>query len=111
MKTAKEVDKEINELIRSINKDLKENEVKSIKREVAFLRQCYRYLETCPRQEFIKSQLEEVQRRIDLIPSHFEAWKTGKVLTKYKDPYSAYQNEMRLPDLKAQVKTLTYLLN
>jgi hypothetical protein len=111
MKTIKEIDTQIDSLIRSINKDSKENEVKSIKRDVVFLRSCKRYLETCPREAFIKSQLEEVQRRIELIPTHYSAWQTGKVLTKYSDPYRAYCNEMRLPDMNAQVKTLEFLLN
>lgn len=111
MKTVQQIEEEITEIIRSIKKDSKEAEVKKAERDVIFLRQCKRYIETSPREEFIKSQREEIQRRIDLIPTHFEAWKTGRALSKYKDPYKAYCTEMKLSDMKAQIKTLDYLLS
>ena len=63
------------------------------------------------REEYLKNQKEEIQRRIDLIPTHFEAWKTGRSLSKYKDVYRTYCTEMKLSDMKAQIKTIDYLLS
>ena|SRR5664279_490468 len=111
MKTVKEIDQEISDILKSLKKDSKEGEVKKAKRDVAFLRQIRLYLITDPREEFIKSELNEVQRKIDLIPTHYEGWKVGKTLTKYKDPYAIYCNEMHLPDLRAQIKTLEFILS
>ncbi len=111
MKTVKEIDEMIDNAVRSIKKDSTKQEVDSVKKELVFLRQCKRYLETGPRQEFVESQRNEVQRKIDLIPSHFEDWKTGKVLTKYKNPYNSFCVEMNISGLNAQLKTLNFLLS
>jgi len=111
MKTIKEVQKEIDELIKSITKDSLRNEVESIKRKIVFLRQCKLYLESEPREDFVKSEIAKIEERIKLIPTHYEAWKVGRNLTKYSDPYKTYSNEMNLPGLKASLKYLNYLLH
>ena len=111
MKTVESVTQEINDALKSITKDSGKAEVDAVKRDVAFLRQCKRYLESSPRKEFIEAQKVEIERRIELIPSHYKEWQFGKVLTKYKDPYRAYQTEMNYSGLKAQLKTLNYLLS
>ena len=111
MKTVESVTQEINEALKSITKDSGKTEVDAVKRDVVFLRQCKRYLESSPRKEFIESQKAEIERRISLIPTHFEAWKTGRVLSKYNDPYKSYCTEMNLSGLKSQLKTLDYLLS
>ena len=111
MKTVESVTQEINDTLKSITKDSGKAEVDAVKRDVAFLRQCKRYLESSPRKEFIEAQKAEIERRIELIPTHYEAWKFGKVLTKYNDPYKAYQTEMNYSGLKTQLKTLDYLLS
>ncbi len=111
MKTVTEINQEINDIVRSINKNSSDKEVKNAKARVSFLRFCLKYVETNPREEFVKSQLDDVRRRIKLLPTHFAGWQTGRVLTKYKDPYASYCSEMGLSDMKAQVKTLEYLLS
>ena len=111
MKTLNEVTQELDDLLKSIKKDSSEREIKSAKSRAQFLRMCIKYLETCPREEFIRKQLNEAKHRVELIPTHFESWKTGKVLTQFKDPYAAYCTQMGLSTLKIQVVTLEYLLN
>ena len=111
MKTIESVTQEINEALKSITKDSGKAEVEAVKRDVAFLRQCKLYLDSSPRQEFIQKQRDEIQRRINLIPSHYKEWQYGRVLTKYKDPYKTYQAEMNYSGLKVQLKTLDYLLS
>ena len=110
MKTVSEINQEINDITRSLNKDSSEKEVKSAKARVTFLRMCLRYVETSPREESLKSQLAEINRRIELLPTHYEGWKTGKVLTAYKDPYKTYCSQMELSSMNAQIETLQYIL-
>lgn len=111
MKTASDVIQELDSLVRSINRDSSEKEIKSAQGRAVFLRMCLRYLETSPRECYIQSELGNIKRRIELLPTHFSGWQTGKVLTRYKDPYASYCSEMGLSDMKAQVKTLEYLLS
>lgn len=111
MKTVNEITKEIDEAVRSINKNSLKAELDAVKKRVVFLRECEMYLESGPREEFILQQKSEVERRIELLPTHFEGWKTGKVLTKYKDPYASYCSEMGLSNMKAQIKTLNFILS
>lgn len=111
MKTATEITKEIDKITRSINKNSPKSEVDSAKRKIVFLREIKLYLDTNPSEECVKQQKEEVQRRIELLPTHFEGWKTGRVLTKYKDPYASYCSEMGLQTMNAQIKTLNFILS
>ena len=111
MKTVKEIDQEINDLIKEVKRDSTKNEVEAIKRKVAFLRQCKLYMESEPREDFIKSEKQKIEKRIELIPSHYKDWQVGRNLTKYADPYKSYLNEMGLTNLNASLKTLNYLLD
>jgi len=76
---------------------------------LVFLRQCKIYLETEPRPEFIVSEIATVTRNLELIPTHYEAWQVGKVLSKYNDPYNSFLAEMNFSNLKTQLKTLKFL--
>jgi predicted nuclease with TOPRIM domain len=111
MKTAQEVEKEINDIIKSIKKESTKVEVGRAKREVEFLRQIKRYLETEPREEFIKEEVITIQSRLENINRNFEAWKVGRSLTQYKDPYSAYLTACGVNGMKAQLKTLQFILS
>jgi hypothetical protein len=111
MKTIKEIKQELDDQINSVKKDTTKSELEATKRRVSFLRQCLRYIETCPREEFIKEQRTQVQKRIDLLPTHYQDWQVGKVITKYKDPYKAFTSEMGLSSMQATLKTLDYLLS
>jgi hypothetical protein len=111
MKTVKEIDKEINDITKSLKKDSVKAEVDKAKRDIVFLRQIKFYLETEPREDFVKEQLKSVQIRIENIMSHYEAWTVGKTLTKFSDPKKVYLNEMGLPTLNSQEKTLKYILD
>lgn len=111
MKTAEQVKEEIDSAIKSIKRDSTEAEIKAVKKDLVFLRMIKMYLDTNPREEFVKAQKDELQRRIDLLPTHYEGWQTGKVLTKYKDPYRSYCAEMGLAGMKQKIKTLDFILN
>ena len=68
------------------------------------------YLETNPRPEFVQKELETVLLRIGRMDAGYIDWSAGRQLTAYKDPKKAYTNEMGLPQLKEQMKTLKYIL-
>jgi hypothetical protein len=79
-------------------------------KQLIFLKHIKRYLETNPRPEFVQKQLEDVVFRIGHIDDQYLIWQAGRQLTTYKDPKKAYTNEMGLPILKEQLKTLKYIL-
>lgn len=59
MKTIKEVEKEINDITKSLNKNSSKSEVESAKRQIRSLREIKLYLESSPRLEYIKQQRDE----------------------------------------------------
>ena len=109
MKTIKEIEREINAEIKSVTKETTKSEASAVKRRLVFLRQCKIYLEAEPRPEFIASEIAATKRKLDLIPTHYEAWQVGKVLSKYNDPYNSFLTEMNYSNLKTQLKTLRFL--
>jgi hypothetical protein len=111
MKTVEEIEKEISDTIESIKKESTKAEIGRAKRDIEFLRQIKRYLETNPREEFVKQEIIVVQTRIENINRNFEAWKIGRSLTQYKDPYSAYLTACGIQGMKASLKTLQFILS
>jgi len=110
MKTIKEIDLEIAELVKSAEKEEYKKRLR-ISSKVAFLRQCKLYLESDPRLEFIQQQKDETLKKMKSIESNFDAWKVGRCLSTYKDTYAAYLSQMGMDNLKSQLRTLNYLLD
>ena len=111
MKTIIEIEKEISDVIKSLGEHPTENEVRKVTRDVLFLRQIKYYLESEPREDFIKSKKSKIEERIKKIPNGYKDWQIGRNMTKYTDPYKSYLNEMGLPELNSKLKTLNYLLS
>lgn len=110
MKTIKEIDQEISDALKSINKDSTKNEVAKVKRDITFLQQIKLYLETNPRSKFIQSQIELVQKRIEKMDDDYYSWTVGRNLSKYANPKDEFHNQMGLSIMKAQIKALKYIL-
>jgi len=116
MKTINDINKEIEEahklLVESSRIDTKKakNICKRLNKQLRFLKFIKTYLETNPRPEFVQKELESVVLRIGRIDGGYMIWAAGRALTAYKDPKKAYTNEMGLPQLKEQMKTLKYIL-
>jgi len=111
MKTISDLKEKIGDCVGSINKYSTKQEITAATNRMKFLNMCLLYIESNSRKEFIESQLSEIESRIENIGSHYEEWKVGRNLTKYRDPYKAYLSEMNLSHFKAQLKTLKFILD
>jgi len=109
MKTVAEIDKEITDLIKLVEKKDRKEQLK-VQNKISFLRKAKLYLESNPRLEFIQSQKEDCLKHIKSIETNFELWKIGRCLSTYKDVYASYCSQMDMGNYKSQLKYLEYLL-
>lgn len=74
-----------------------------------FLRMCKYYLETNPREEFVKSEIDRINNRIKKIDTGFEYYLAHE---KIKDPVLAknvYYAETDYKKITKQLRTLVYI--
>jgi len=74
------------------------------------LRQCRYYLETKPREEYLKLALEDLEWRLKSIDGGFKEWYSIRTHIDPKKAKLAYNTECGVKKLKKQVETLKYLL-
>lgn len=90
-------------------------EVSKLEKEMTNLIYCIQYLETNPRQEFIESEAARIEKDITRIGTeeYYKQWINGNKdrHQSLKDPRKAYENDMNLPILKQQLKTLKFILS
>jgi bifunctional pyridoxal-dependent enzyme with beta-cystathionase and maltose regulon repressor activities len=106
MKTIKEINQEIDELI---NRAKTEADKKKITSKVVWLRQCIRYLETNPNQEYIKRTINELELLIVNKKQQYKTW-IDLNAGKFDNPEKKYESIMDFAGMKAKIKTLKYLL-
>jgi len=117
MKTINDINKEITDAHKllveasKLNTKKAKNICKRLNKRIKQLKIIKLYLESNPRPEFIRNERDTVLRHIASIDSGYVLWAAGRVLTAYKDPKKAYTNDMGLPALKEQLKTLKYILD
>lgn len=92
----------------------KKSKVKSFLNKIALLKQCKRYLETNPREEYVKQMQAEAYKHINTIDSGFAAWiddpyNKSKINNNDK-PLGVYRKIMERNKFVAQAKTLDFLL-
>ncbi len=74
-----------------------------------FLRMCKYYLETKPREEFVKSEIDRLNNRIEKIDKGFQYYLSQN---KIKDPVEAkkvYYAETDYEKITKQLRTLVYI--
>lgn len=114
MKTIPELKKEISDLEeKGKSKSLfTPNEYKKMGKECEFLRSCLLYLETNPREDFLKSSLNSLLEKKQKIKDGFVEYQ------KYR-PYDGknesgqkaeYNSLMQVTTLYSQIRTLQYIL-
>lgn len=128
MKSLNEIEKEIKFII-----DLNENErinrvgqKKSVidrrKKRIAFLKLCKEYLSSSPTQDFLSKEKERIENRITAIETSYnvnsldpslKVKKTRKGFTSKNELeiMKDYKKVMGIPELKEQLKSITFLLN
>lgn len=114
MKQITDVNKEMGLIIDEYKKTLKIGEnvgkIKRLDKRFSFLKHMVIYLESNPREEFLKEQKEKILTKISSIENGYEEWKVYNE-KKHKNPLKQYRKECGVSDLKNKLKTLNYLLN
>ena len=117
MKTLNQINKEIIDAHKllveanKINSKKAKTLFKRLNKRIIWLKLIKAYVESNPREAFVQSEKEMILIRIARIDSGYAIWAAGRALGKYKDPKKTYTNEMGLPALKEQLKTLKYILD
>lgn len=112
MKTAKEIQAEIAALENEGKRAaVKESAYKKLGKQAAVLRQCLHYLETNPKEDFIRTQIEFVEKKLRVVDEGYSTWARENDTSKFKNPLSAYHSFMGKSVLDFQLKSLKYILN
>jgi hypothetical protein len=112
MKTLEQCKAEVQAVERELVKSRREGDAKASKRlqrELAELQTYCRYLATAPREEALKAQLEQLERRLKLNDERFGGWCAMRTGGRTELRHQ-YDTECETSKLKAQVRTLKYLL-
>lgn len=112
MKTTKDVIKEIAEIKEVVTtQSLKPSVSAALVNRIPILNECLMYLETNPSEEFVASEIERIEKKINNRMLDF-ALPEDKVSKKeYSTLRTAHENKHEIPRLRTQVKMLRYLLN
>lgn len=114
MKTKQEIQERISQLEASDPRLFKHDEMKERAEEAAYLRSIRNYLETEPTEEFVRSEAEKLELKLNTIEDAFEVW-----LSKRPEPYSKsekqwkaeYNKEMGVKNLNNQLDNLKFILS
>lgn len=89
--------------------ELKKSKLNALKRKIAFYRQCKRYLETGPREEFVLGMKAEAKKHISCIDDRYGSWLKSHPQVMDK-PLNIYRKEMGRNVYVQQIKTLDFIL-
>jgi len=107
MKQLKQIQQELDAL-RKQGKDAVFTEQRKIEKRILFLEMCRLYLETKPREEFIKKQLESIGFIVGTLESRFGQWASHRTGGN-KELRREYNALCQIPKYKQQIKTLKFL--
>ena len=112
MKKLKTITDELKELIREASAEKDPKVKKKLKLRIPFLRMCVMYVESNPSDDFINSEIERINNRIEKISDGFEYWKTLPREKEVGDKklLTFYYKEMGVPKLRRQLQALRFLL-
>jgi hypothetical protein len=78
---------------------------------IEFISMCKLYIDTSPRESFIKSELNRLEKRLEKLDGGFAFWFKSSGLTDFKQGERIYASEVGIKKIKEQIKTLSFLLN
>lgn len=125
MKTKKQIQSEVQKM-QSESKFLRldipseEKQLSKNRKMIIFFNKCILYLETNPRQEFVKEMLDELNRKMGIYTKRLIEWKENApqhILEKIKNPDKYYytsvapEEKNEIKKTKLQLRTLKYLLS
>jgi len=111
MKSIKQIKEEKESDIRYLAEALKINDLRSIKKfreHLAFLKQCELYLETKPREEFIKDTIRDIDNRIQVYEGRFHIWTANKTGSS-RNLLKIYRAKYDLQNMQSQRKLLVFI--
>jgi hypothetical protein len=107
MRTIEEINREIKEIRDNVKSAQKTTSAQ--KSRVEFLKQMKSYLETNPKEEFVRSESERIKNLIDSKSSQYEIW-LQTTINKGGKLRDTFETEMGIPSLRQQLKTLNWIL-
>lgn len=112
MKKIDQLEGELRDIKHSIeNEVLKPAQEKRLRKRIPYIRHCIKYLESEPKESFVKSEIQKCEDKITIRMSHFVLNNVEeldkKTVTKLK---KAHEKLHEIPKLREQVRTLRYIL-
>ncbi|MBA2610539.1 MAG: hypothetical protein H0U95_01115 [Bacteroidetes bacterium] len=92
--------------------DQDKKSVKQSKERLEFLNACLMYLESNPKESYLKEQLEFLKLKVEKISNNFVNWiNSTPGARRLKSPKSAFNKEVGIIGLNNQIETLEFLLS
>jgi hypothetical protein len=84
----------------------------SAKKRVDFLRVCMYYVQSNPKQEFLESEKDRLNNRINMFMQNYEPLDAERFSKKQCTAHKKkFEKEMDIPKLKQQLLTINFILN
>jgi len=91
-------------------KTYKREEAKAMDR-LKWMREVYRYIETKPKEAYLRQQLEDLNRVRDALKIGFNDWKVGRHSgASDQSQRATYRKETGLDNIERQIKTVRFVL-
>jgi uncharacterized membrane protein YheB (UPF0754 family) len=112
MKTIKQLQKEIDEIVTRLQKEeLKKNVQTKLRKQIQFLRFCIKYIETQPAKDFLVTELSSIEKKITLRMNAFDESKYSNIArSEVSKIRKEYEKMHEIPKLKTRIKTIKFLL-
>lgn len=110
MRSYEDAVSELNSLIKNFSRaDITKIEKRRLKIRHAKLKPILLILQTNPREEFLKDQLEEQVRKLKILEDRYSEWLKSNA-SKHDNPAAAYRSEVGIGDIKKRIKVLKSIL-
>lgn len=112
MKTIATIQQDIKDITYRIQHvELKKGEEKRLRKRIPFLKTCIMYLESEPKRDFIKQEIERIGTKIDLRMAEFVLDETNVDKRTANRLKRQHEKKYDIPHLKEQLRTLRFILN
>lgn len=114
MKTVLDITKEKETLLEEFKtqEGFTEHELNKARRKAEFLTKCLYYLDGNPSEKGLREQADWLSERLKFINEGFDNWLSIQPNShQIKNPEAKYRADMREKELRAQLKSVVYLLS
>lgn len=114
MKTEQEVKQDLDELISVDTTDFSDSKLKTHESRIDFVKTCLYYLQSNPREEFIKKEKLRLEHQIDIITEGYKRFEKQYISSMYNGDESKcraqYNKQTNLNRLKTLLSNINYLI-